>query len=233
VRISERSQRAADADERSRPANSHPSSVGYSLQGLKALGRRPGELRALARFVERDIEQEVLAPDLVVFSGDLAFSGKAEEYKLAREWLESQLWPALPKGLRRDRLFLVPGNHDVDCNKVGTGVRSMQDGLLEKRSQDEVATLLGDEDERCMMLRRHSGYMDFVAAWYGKAQPLPWWERVIKIRGVRLHVAGLDSAWMSCGDEDPSRLLVGCYQLTQTVETAQVEAADWRIVHHP
>jgi hypothetical protein len=77
--------------------------------------------------------------------------------------------------------------------------------------------------------------MEFVAGWYGEPQQLPWWERVIKIRGVRLHVAGLDSAWMSCGDEDPSRLLVGRYQLTQTVETAQVEAADWRIVvvHHP
>ena len=40
---------------------------------------------------------------------------------------------------------------------------------------------------------------------------------------------------MSCGDEDRSRLLLGRYQLTQTVETTEAEDADWRIVvvHHP
>jgi hypothetical protein len=88
-----------------------------------------------------------LAPDLVVFSGDLAFSGKAEEYNLARDWLENPLWPALPDGLPRDRLLLVPGNHDVDRDKVGRGVRAMQEGLLKARSQDDIAALLGDEDD--------------------------------------------------------------------------------------
>lgn len=175
-------------------------------------------LRALARYVKTEVEGG-LTPDLVVISGDLAFSGRTEEYKLARTWLEGQLWPALPQGLPRDRLLLVPGNHDVDRSKVGTGVRSMQEGLLKARSQDEIAALLGDEDERRMTLRRHDAYMDFVAGWCGEPQLLPWWERVIEIRGTHLHVAGLNTAWMSCGDEDRSRLLLGRYQLTQTVQT--------------
>jgi predicted MPP superfamily phosphohydrolase len=165
-------------------------------------------LRTLADFIKTEVE-DGLAPDLVVFSGDLAFSGKADEYSLAQDWLENQLWPALPDGLPRDRLLLVPGNHDVDRSKVSRGVRSMQDGLLEARTQDDIAALLSDDDDRNNMLRRHTGYMDFVAGWYDTPQPLPWWERVIEINGARLHVAGLDSAWMCCGDEDRSRLLLG------------------------
>ena len=52
-----------------------------------------------------------------------------------------------------------------------------------------------------------------------RARNLPWWRQSIEIRGTRLHLAGLDSAWMACGDEDRDRLLLGRYQLNQTVET--------------
>ena len=166
---------AADAGDTRRRANSYPSSVGYPLQGLEGWDADPVR-RALVRFVKTEVEQEGLAPDLVVFSGDLADAGKAHEYALARDWLDNQLWPALPGDLTRDRLLLVPGNHDVDRNKVGTGVRSMQEGLLKAKSQEDIAALLGDDGEREIMLRRHAGYMDFVAGWYGEPQPLPWWD---------------------------------------------------------
>ena len=142
-------------------------------------------LRALARFVKTEVEAG-MAPDLVVFSGDLAFSGKAAEYKLARTWLEGQLWPALPGDLPRDRLLLVPGNHDVDRSKVGTGVRSMQDGLLNATHSGRHRRIARARRMSAdMMLRRHAAYMDFVADWYGEPQPLPWWQRVIEIRSTR------------------------------------------------
>ncbi|MCG8357485.1 MAG: SUMF1/EgtB/PvdO family nonheme iron enzyme [Kiloniellales bacterium] len=192
-------------------------------------------LRALTRFIKKEVEDEGLAPDLVAITGDLAYSGSSKEYALAREWLEDQLWPALADVLPRDLLLLVPGNHDVDRSKVSRGVRSMQDGLLRARSQDEIAELLSDKDDRRNMLRRHAGYMKFVADWYGKRQPLPWWQRTIELRGTRLHFAGLDSAWMSCGDKDRGSLLLGRYQLTQSVMSEEAEGADWRIalMHHP
>ena len=85
------------------------------------------------------------------------------------------------------------------------------------------------------MMKRHAAYLDFLREWTGEEQPLTWWQRNIGIKGATLHVAGLNSAWMSSGDEDRNRLLLGRYQLTQTVETAEAEGADWRLVmmHHP
>ncbi len=74
-------------------------------------------LRALARFI-RDEVKHGMAPDLVAITGDLANAGTAEEYALTRTWIEKQLWPALSDCLPRDRLLLVPGNHDVDRSKV-------------------------------------------------------------------------------------------------------------------
>lgn len=190
-------------------------------------------LRELARFI-RDEGEDGLKPDLVAITGDLAHAGIAEEYKLAKEWLENYLWPAVGN-LPRDRLLLVPGNHDVDRSKVVRMAKLSQNDLLEKESQGEIAKVLSDDEERQVLLKRHAAYLDFVATWLGAPQDLPWWQRVIEIRGCRLHFAGLDSAWMACGDEDPNRLLLGRYQLTQAIETAEADGGHWRIalMHHP
>ena len=191
-------------------------------------------LRELAEFIGREVA-DGLVPDLVVFTGDLAFSGSKAEYDLARTWLDEQLWPALPDSMPRDRLLLIPGNHDVDRKKVGKGVQNMQTGLLQARSQDDIADLLANDDERGIMLRRHTEYLKFVEGWLGQEQGLPWWQRTLDVRGTSLHLAGLNSAWMSCGNSDRDHLLLGRWQLTRTVGTAEASKADWRIVlvHHP
>ncbi|MGB5709607.1 MAG: metallophosphoesterase [Waterburya sp.] len=50
--------------------------------------------------------------DFIVFSGDLAFSGKKNEYdEEAKKFLDKVLEVT---ELSRDRLFIVPGNHDFD-----------------------------------------------------------------------------------------------------------------------
>ena len=195
-------------------------------------------LRELARFIKREVERG-LAPDLVAITGDLSFSGKADEYALAQEWLENQLWPAVGN-LPRDRLLLVPGNHDVDRKEVdfvaeAVQGRLLQNGLDSSRSQAQIAEVLDKPTQREVVLKRHAAYLAFVEGWLGQPQALPWWQRAIEIRGCRVHVAGLDSAWMACGNDDRGRLLLGRYQLTQTVETAEAAGAHWRIalLHHP
>ncbi|MFZ1415544.1 MAG: HEAT repeat domain-containing protein [Defluviicoccus sp.] len=194
-------------------------------------------LRALAGFIEQEVRGG-LVPDLVAITGDITFAGIAKEYALARKWLDN-LWPKLG-GLAPERLLLVPGNHDVDRSKVVRMAKLSQNDLLAKESQDEIAKVLSDGEEREVLLKRHASYLDFVATWLGAPQDLPWWQRVIEIRGCRVHVAGLDSAWMACGDEDHERLLIGHYQITQTVDAAGEPAddsqdPDWRIalLHHP
>jgi len=203
-------------------------------------------VRHLAGFIAGEVAGG-LVPDLVVITGDLAFSGKAEEYLLARQWLEEALWPALspdPAGaLPLDRLLLVPGNHDVDRAAVGPTARAVQSALLDGCDQDRIAEILGDPAEREVLLKRHAAYLAFYAGWLSPRSrqsqpvplPLPWWQRTIQIRGQRLHIAGLDSAWMASRDKERGDLLLGRYQVHQTVLHKDAEDADWRIalLHHP
>ncbi len=85
-------------------------------------------LRALVRYLAEEVRNG-LAPDLVVITGDLAFAGRPDEYTLARAWLED-LWPVLTTDpaapLPQDRLLLVPGNHDVDRDRIDAVARMVQ-----------------------------------------------------------------------------------------------------------
>jgi len=197
-------------------------------------------LRGLAGFIAAEVQEDPKrAPDLVAITGDLANRGLAADYRLARTWLAQVLWPALsldPSNVEhRGCLLLVPGNHDVDRGKVSRSARHIQDGLLRERSQDAIANILKNEHDRDSLLKRHADYLAFYGDWLGVPQQLPWWQRRIEIRGQRLHVAGLDSAWMACGDDDRGRLLLGQYQVNQTVLHPDGEDADWRLalLHHP
>jgi DNA repair exonuclease SbcCD nuclease subunit len=58
------------------------------------------------------ISPQVEQVDFIVFSGDVAHKGKEIEYQEARKQLFNPLLPALD--LEQDRLFIVPGNHDLD-----------------------------------------------------------------------------------------------------------------------
>ncbi|MGZ8249624.1 metallophosphoesterase family protein, partial [Methylomagnum sp.] len=191
-------------------------------------------LRALARHIGDEV-QRGLVPDLVALTGDLAFSGKAGEYALALDWLSNRLWPVLPKGFPRERLLLVPGNHDVDRSAVGFVAKAIQKALLDQASQDDIAKLLADAGESETLLKRHAAYLDFLGQWHSGIHPFPWWQKTFDIRGTRLHIAGLDSAFLAHGDDDRSRLLIGRYQLHQAVLVPEAEQADWRLalLHHP
>jgi formylglycine-generating enzyme required for sulfatase activity len=129
----------------------------------------------------------------------------------------------------------VPGNHDADRRQVDLIARMAQQGLLAAADQDEIATVLADPGQGAVLFKRHAAYLAFYGAWLGTAQTLPWWQRTIEIRGQRLHLAGLDSAWMACDDQDYGRLLLSHYQINQTVDVRAAAGADWRIalLHHP
>ena len=191
-------------------------------------------LRTLAGFIGKEVK-DGLQPDLVAITGDLAFSGTTEEYALAKAWLEKELLPMLPEDFPRNRLLLVPGNHDVDRQAVDFVAQSVQSSLLNAVDQMQIGKLLADLVQREVLLKRHHAYLSFLSDWLGEPQALPWWQRSIVLPDSRLQIAGLDSAFMACGDTDRSRLLLSRYQINQTVVTKAAESADWRIalLHHP
>src|SRR4051812_45113025 len=67
-------------------------------------------LQALVKSVA-DYHERGRSPDLIFATGDIAHSGKRQEYELAEKFFDDLLRAV---GLDKSRLFVIPGNHDVD-----------------------------------------------------------------------------------------------------------------------
>lgn len=72
---------------------------GYSLGMVRILHKSDIHFRKASNWDRQPVVDALCAvlkelpnPDLVALSGDLAFSGKASEYKLAEAWLRDTLW---------------------------------------------------------------------------------------------------------------------------------------------
>ena len=70
-------------------------------------------LRAMADSI-RQRRAHGLALDFVLVTGDLAFSGKSEEYVLVGRFLDELVSAT---GVAKERIFCVPGNHDVNRSR--------------------------------------------------------------------------------------------------------------------
>jgi predicted MPP superfamily phosphohydrolase len=173
--------------------------------------------------------------DAVVFTGDLAFAGEAQEFAGAQELLLVPLEVEL--GLLRSQIVILPGNHDVDRSAIKRVSEAGLSGVL----VDSVAvnSLLISDEEREDALARLNAWLRFHEAYYDgvagvqAAGPLGFAHLIETSKGS-LGVAAMNTAWRSQGDEeDRGRLILGEVQIDQTL--AAIGESELRIAafHHP
>ena len=56
----------------------------------------------------------------ILIGGDIAFKAAPDEYQAARAWIEQLCENS---GCPKERVFVVPGNHDVDRGLIGNSVQ--------------------------------------------------------------------------------------------------------------
>lgn len=199
------------------------------------------------RTLERDIAARPVPVriDAVLVTGDIAFSGgglSADEYQKADKWLREV---AKAAGVGVDRVFLVPGNHDVNRGvdaknrNVLRLVQSLRPDGGKAASLDES---LKDGGDREMLASRMAGYLEFAAAfgpWAGGGSLPPPAERIYWVHtltandGLRVRLIGLNTALLS-KNGDKGKLALGREQLVRALHPP---AADDELLviltHHP
>ncbi len=173
--------------------------------------------------------------DFVVFSGDVAFYGKAGEYQAARKELFDPVLKEL--GLPPGKLFIVPGNHDLDIPHI----EEMLPEPLKKplKTDEEVQKWLADEKRRSRALEPFEDFAAFVADFTGQ-KPAAYANTWIGFVGEkRVGILCLNSSWM-CGrnkdadgkNNDYGYLTLGKPQIHDAL--AVIQGADVRlaVLHH-
>ncbi len=107
--------------------------------------------------------------DVLAFTGDVAFSGKSQEYLIASEWIEDFCLSPSGLNLENSRLLFVPGNHDVDRSRIAPVAEAIQDRLSKSSSQEEVAKYFNDKQSLDALLEPHSAYREFCVRIRGSA----------------------------------------------------------------
>jgi hypothetical protein len=183
-----------------------------------------------------------LRPDLLFFTGDLAFGegpssgGRlADQFDVAEGILDkvrSCFQPSLPKS----HTFIVPGNHDVD-----RGAATPEQQLWLDRLDDPAPVIAmiregGRQWER--FAERLAAYREFLRrAGYLHLLQDPTrltYSHIAHLNGLRVGIAGFNSAWSCHRESEKGKLWVGGRWQAEELYRQLIDA-DLRValVHHP
>lgn len=189
-------------------------------------------LKELLHDIVERIEEDDLHPDFIAITGDLAFSGKVAEYTLVRRFFDDLL---AATELSRDRLFVVPGNHDVDRNLVTNGAKTMTNALLDRNSTNSLLTTPAD---RQLIMARYKAYAGFVSSYFGKNltfnEKQYFYIHSLNWTGPQVNLLGLNSAWVCCSDDDKDLgVLLGERQTRNALDSVASGSLKIALLHHP
>jgi len=197
-------------------------------------------LEALVRDLPGLLEKCEVRPELLFVTGDVAHSGQRPQYDAAFEFLERVVGVL---GIdRHQRVFMVPGNHDVDRGSIGPIVQGDLESLLSLSSDElrnETGRRLEDRDEFSAYGKRLTEWCAFTKRFLGPTRGVehqrPWRSDIVEISGLRLGILSLCTAWASERNEEDGTLLLGESQLARLLR--QIDAEDVQItfalMHHP
>ena len=171
-------------------------------------------------------------PEIVVVTGDIAATGIKDEYELAERFFKD-LRSALE--LSVERLFIVPGNHDVDRKRYRPTDIPAYDDM--KELNDE----LENEEYRTDLLKGMEEYFRFVAINYPHLKSrhenlVPFVHNYQATCGKKIGLVGLNSAWMCRKSPDEREIAIGEYQVKMAMEELKAFGGCDLVInifHHP
>ena len=191
-------------------------------------------LSGLIRDLVEKKKSEHLNPDYVLVTGDIAFSGKGGEYRLAQSFFE-KLGDSL--GMSRDKMLFVPGNHDIDRDRISDTGRLVIDGLRKGEGDYSLSTLYDNDMEssgrNCLVEPFHA-YNSFVTDECKFPAERLWWTKLLQVEKSVVVLLGMNSAW-SAIDDSHQTIAIDEYQVEKALQESDAESAELVIslVHHP
>jgi calcineurin-like phosphoesterase family protein len=191
--------------------------------------------------LERDLQNlipQVGALDAILVGGDIAYRASEIEYNRAGEWFD---YLCQQLNIEEDRLFMVPGNHDVNRQMCDTfaSIKDAHHALRTCLSEDIDERLRGyfrDPEEKNRLFKPIAEYNKFSRRYVSNFDAdRSKWETAFPLSSeINLIIRGINSTLISDRhDDDQSevkKLVVGKAQVTCTVKPDVVYMT---MCHHP
>jgi len=188
------------------------------------------------------LQAESLRPDLIFCTGDIAFGETAQtpleqQYRQAREFFDKLLaiWE-----LPTDRLFVVPGNHDINRKAVNEDAQATLTQWAEQAADhaQKMNQRFADRprvfQDAIARLDEYAGFVNDYLPHQVDVDGRHCYARIVDIGGLKIGVAGFNSAWSCAGPEDDRHLWMAAEWQFNAAKPALKEAAlRIGLVHHP
>lgn len=195
-------------------------------------------LDALQQDLAQQRGQSVPELDALFLTGDLLHSGEAGEAAELRRALSAM---ADAMGVSLGRVFLVPGNHDVDRrHHVDRSLRRLLQSL--RAGNEDLDESLQDPWEKEQLLSRFHGLRGLLPALgFGEQvtpeQALTGWTLPLGERGgLAVRLLGLNTSLLSMDDEDRGKLRLSRAALARIgaeIPSGQKDELVIALSHHP
>lgn len=167
----------------------------------------------------------------ILVTGDIAQRGTWQEYEDASRWLDEL---AGRIGCPIHRVQMVPGNHDLDRNKLSVGGSALLD-YIRAGGQAEYEKVFANPNDRATLLARFEDYGRFSFGYRCVLDEEARFATNLRIevgpdRWIRF--VRLNSSLLCTGDEkeEPPELMIGSRQFTIPRKTGEENVV---LVHHP
>lgn len=169
-------------------------------------------------------------PDFVFITGDIANAGKKEEYELFVRIILDPVLEVMGREFR-DRIFVVPGNHDLN-RKINKGFSresflSVEGGFFDPTSESL--------EDRNMLVDRFAHFM------YQTELPLAMdifseagsYNCTLDVNGVNIGIVGLNTAWLCHDEKDKYNLTPGVALVRTALDAISDCGVKIVLGHHP
>ena len=215
------------------------------LSDLHLRRRDDWDSRTITEALIRDLKQLQaeydLRPDLIFFTGDAAFGAApgdtmTDQYQQVRKFFDAVRQCFTPEVPLRD-LYVVPGNHDVDRAEITPGEMAwLRD---RSRTLSDITSAMRDTTKQWRTWMDRLGHYRTFLTTCGllhlePENPHLIWADAREIAGIRVGIAGLNSAWSCADDLDKGRLWCGAeWQIAHVQQRMGPVAMSFALIHHP
>ncbi|PTT95172.1 metallophosphoesterase, partial [Pseudomonas sp. HMWF031] len=169
-------------------------------------------------------------PDFIFITGDIANKGLESEYDSFWEHLIVPLDELMPTMLT-DKLFMIPGNHDLNRNKNDAFDRT----VLLKPTAPYFNPDEESKEKREIVVARFEKYIEHDVTGYSELfrKKEGAYSTTIQKNGCTIGIVGLNTAWLCKDEHDYQRLTPGKPILENALSNLQNPELTIVLGHHP
>lgn len=188
--------------------------------------------------LSRVLKDDSTPIDHILICGDIAFSGKDEEYEDASQWINDV---CLKTGCENQNIFLVPGNHDINRSQIGLACNNLR-SQLRNQNIDKYDNLLEEawlrKEDKDVLLSPLVPYYKFAKKYQIERDHICC-DKILYIDKVyKLKIRGINSALLSYIpelehelDHDMKNLCIG--EVQALITTNEENVIHLSMCHHP